>query len=255
MQNLQLTHGKKTLCPRYNKTQCTNASCKFEHRCAIRMPNGQACGGQHPAHKHRFKPAKAGWDVCRDTLSAAAIPRQTSSSLQQQGTALQTDKDFLAQALLASCHKKKDCKKLFNGEARCNLSFLANASKNDHNAGLKCVSIALRALKHVSRCGAAHFPPKWHSSPLPGGFVETRCCVSASFFESFSFSQAPSACQYRKTRHVKLGSPRIQNSVNKTVPFKLHCMHRRRKPCNLAAVDIALLLAPGDEKQPRNPAG
>ena len=60
MQNLQLTHGKKTLCLRYNKTQCTNASCKFEHRCAIRMPNGQACGGQRPAHKHRFKPAKPG---------------------------------------------------------------------------------------------------------------------------------------------------------------------------------------------------
>ena len=63
MQNLQLTHGKKTLCLRYNKTQCTNASCKFEHRCAIRMPNGQACGGQHPAHKHRFKPAKPGGEA------------------------------------------------------------------------------------------------------------------------------------------------------------------------------------------------
>ena len=63
MQNLQVTHGKKTLCLRYNKTQCNNANCKFEHRCAIKMPNGQACGGQHPAHKHRFKQPRSGTDT------------------------------------------------------------------------------------------------------------------------------------------------------------------------------------------------
>ena len=70
MQSLQLSHGSKTLCLRYNRTQCNNANCKFEHRCAVRLPNGQACGGQHPAHKHRFK-AKAQTDS-EGTASTAA---------------------------------------------------------------------------------------------------------------------------------------------------------------------------------------
>ena len=63
MQNLQITHGKKTLCLRYNRTQCRDANCKYEHRCAIKLPNGQACGGQHPAHKHRFKQPHSGTDT------------------------------------------------------------------------------------------------------------------------------------------------------------------------------------------------
>ena len=55
MRNLQLKHGNKTLCLRFNRTSCTNANCKFAHLCAIKLPNGQACGQKHPASQHRFK--------------------------------------------------------------------------------------------------------------------------------------------------------------------------------------------------------
>ncbi|CAE7709675.1 unnamed protein product, partial [Symbiodinium necroappetens] len=89
MQNLQITHGKKTLCLRYNKTQCNNANCKYEHRCAIKMPNGQACGGQHPAHKHRFKQPRSGTDTdgassaVRGSLSSAGASPQHHREAQQ----------------------------------------------------------------------------------------------------------------------------------------------------------------------------
>ena len=55
MRNLQLKHGNKTLCIRFNRTECNNRNCKFSHLCAIRLPSGQACGQRHPASQHRFK--------------------------------------------------------------------------------------------------------------------------------------------------------------------------------------------------------
>ncbi|CAE7450655.1 unnamed protein product [Symbiodinium pilosum] len=55
MRNLQLKHGNKTLCIRFNKTECNDRNCKFAHLCAIRLANGQACGQRRPASQHRFK--------------------------------------------------------------------------------------------------------------------------------------------------------------------------------------------------------
>ncbi|CAE7453816.1 unnamed protein product, partial [Symbiodinium pilosum] len=55
MRNLQLKHGNKTLCIRFNKTERNDRNCKFAHLCAIRLANGQACGQRHPASQHRFK--------------------------------------------------------------------------------------------------------------------------------------------------------------------------------------------------------
>ncbi|CAE7250633.1 unnamed protein product, partial [Symbiodinium pilosum] len=55
MRNLQLKHGNKTLCVRFNKTECNDRNCKFAHLCAIRLANGQACGQRHPASQRRFK--------------------------------------------------------------------------------------------------------------------------------------------------------------------------------------------------------
>ena len=55
LKNLQLKHGNKTLCLRFNRTECNDRNCKFTHLCAVRLPNGQACGQRHPAAQHRFK--------------------------------------------------------------------------------------------------------------------------------------------------------------------------------------------------------
>ena len=55
MRNLQLKHGNKTLCLRFNRTECNDRNCKFLHLCAVRLPNGQACGQRHPASSHRFR--------------------------------------------------------------------------------------------------------------------------------------------------------------------------------------------------------
>ena len=55
MRNLQLKRGNKTLCIRFNRTECNDRNCKFARLCAIRLPNGQACGQRHPASQHRFK--------------------------------------------------------------------------------------------------------------------------------------------------------------------------------------------------------
>ena len=44
MRNLQLKHGNKTLCIRFNKTECNDRNCKFAHLCAIRLSNeGSFC--------------------------------------------------------------------------------------------------------------------------------------------------------------------------------------------------------------------
>ena len=55
MSNLATKHGNKTLCLRFNRGQCSNAKCKYAHLCAIKLPNGQACGQRHAAHAHRFR--------------------------------------------------------------------------------------------------------------------------------------------------------------------------------------------------------
>ena len=55
MKNLQLKHGNKTLCLRFNRAECNDRNCKFAHLCAVRLPNGQACGQRRPASQHRFK--------------------------------------------------------------------------------------------------------------------------------------------------------------------------------------------------------
>ena len=70
MRNLQLKHGNKTLCLRYNRTACNDANCKFTHLCAVKLPNGQACGQRHPASQHRFK-------TPTDKPEAAAPPPST----------------------------------------------------------------------------------------------------------------------------------------------------------------------------------
>ena len=55
MKNLQLKHSNKTLCLRFNRTECNDKNCKFAHLCAVRLPNGQACGQRRPASQHRTK--------------------------------------------------------------------------------------------------------------------------------------------------------------------------------------------------------
>ncbi|CAE7381066.1 unnamed protein product [Symbiodinium pilosum] len=55
MKNLQLKHGNKTLCLRFNRVECNDKNCKFAYLCAVRLPNGQACGQRHPASQHRTK--------------------------------------------------------------------------------------------------------------------------------------------------------------------------------------------------------
>ena len=55
--NLLTRHGNKTLCLRFNKGRCTDKRCKFSHLCAVRLPNGQACGQRRPATQHKQKPA------------------------------------------------------------------------------------------------------------------------------------------------------------------------------------------------------
>ena len=44
----------KAACHRYNNAGvgCNDSNCKFGHFCNVRMPNGNPCGGKHPAHKH-----------------------------------------------------------------------------------------------------------------------------------------------------------------------------------------------------------
>ena len=49
LKNLALSHNSKTLCLRYSRQSCTNKHCKFLHACAIKLPNGSACGLKHPA--------------------------------------------------------------------------------------------------------------------------------------------------------------------------------------------------------------
>ena len=51
--DLVKSHGNKTFCIRFNKGACTNKQCKYLHACAYRMPNGEPCGKNHPACKHR----------------------------------------------------------------------------------------------------------------------------------------------------------------------------------------------------------
>ena len=51
--DLVKAHGNKTFCIRFNKGACTNKQCKYLHACALRMPNGEPCGKNHPACKHR----------------------------------------------------------------------------------------------------------------------------------------------------------------------------------------------------------
>ena len=51
MSNLATKHGNKTLCLRFNRGQRSNAKCKYAHLCAIKLPNGQACGQRHAAHE------------------------------------------------------------------------------------------------------------------------------------------------------------------------------------------------------------
>ena len=55
MKNLQLKHGNKTLCLRFNRAECNDRNCKFAHLCAVHLPSGQACGQRRPASQHRFK--------------------------------------------------------------------------------------------------------------------------------------------------------------------------------------------------------
>ena len=51
--DLVKSHGNKTFCIRWNKGACTNKQCKYLHACAYRLPNGEPCGKNHPACKHR----------------------------------------------------------------------------------------------------------------------------------------------------------------------------------------------------------
>ena len=51
--DLVKAHGNKTFCIRFNKGACANKQCKYLHACALRMPNGEPCGKNHPACKHR----------------------------------------------------------------------------------------------------------------------------------------------------------------------------------------------------------
>ena len=51
--DLVKAHGNKTFCIRFNKGACTNKQCKYLHACALRLPNGEPCGKNHPACKRR----------------------------------------------------------------------------------------------------------------------------------------------------------------------------------------------------------
>ena len=51
------TPRQQTRCLRFNKGRCTDKRCKFAHLCAVRLPNGQACGQRHPATQHKHKPS------------------------------------------------------------------------------------------------------------------------------------------------------------------------------------------------------
>ena len=43
------------LCCRFNQGNCTFSSgkCNYAHQCSVIKPNGDACGGRHPARNHR----------------------------------------------------------------------------------------------------------------------------------------------------------------------------------------------------------
>ena len=43
--------GKKILCQRYQRGNCTSKSCKFTHACAFKV-QGRPCGKNHGAHAH-----------------------------------------------------------------------------------------------------------------------------------------------------------------------------------------------------------
>ena len=46
-------HGDRTFCIRWNTGTCRNAQCKYLHACALKLPNGEPCGRNHPACKHK----------------------------------------------------------------------------------------------------------------------------------------------------------------------------------------------------------
>ena len=75
VKNLALTHAGKTLCLRYNRQACTNKQCKYLHACAIRLPNGNACGQRHVAHQHRFRSApRDSANTGNSSNAPAAVP-------------------------------------------------------------------------------------------------------------------------------------------------------------------------------------
>ena len=73
--NLSLKHGNKTLCLRFNRGTCPNKQSKFAHLCAIKLPNGNACGMKHAARQHRFKVQEARTDTAPNE-PARALPAE-----------------------------------------------------------------------------------------------------------------------------------------------------------------------------------
>ena len=47
--NIQFKRGNKTLCLRFSRAECNDRNRKFLRLCAVRLPNGQACGQRRPA--------------------------------------------------------------------------------------------------------------------------------------------------------------------------------------------------------------
>ena len=86
VKNLALTHAGKTLCLRYNRQACTNKQCKYLHACAIKLPNGNACGLRHAAHQHRFRTTpkdSANAGHASNAPSAVAVVATSRSSSQE----------------------------------------------------------------------------------------------------------------------------------------------------------------------------
>ena len=116
MKNLQLKHGNKTLCLRFNRTSCTDANCRFTHLCAIRLPNGQA-RGQKPGFSTQVQARGQ-----RRSPSSAASKHLTNSSGCLQGGTLGSISD-LASHSTASKHACHACARhnLYpcSGQASC----------------------------------------------------------------------------------------------------------------------------------------
>ena len=74
VKNLALTHGGKTPCLRFNRQACANKQCKYLHACAVKMPNGNACGGRRAAHQHRFKTTAKETPNASAGNASAAVP-------------------------------------------------------------------------------------------------------------------------------------------------------------------------------------